>query len=155
GPDPGGDDIPVDPLDVCPGAPAGDAGAPPVDGGPTPAFPPGNYCFSLNEGLMKLRPPADLEPGKTYTAKWPGLRGETSHRSAGLDVTFTVGDGPDHDPPKFKGLEKIEWDVGRTKDDCTGDQTDRFLFDLKPGNASDDFGTESLALLVFQSLGPD
>lgn len=143
GPDPGGEDIPVDPLPDCT----------PPEG--MDRFPPGNYCWSGSEGLLKLRPPEDLRAGSAYTVEWPGLRGLTASRGAGRTVTFTVGDGPDVESPKFAGLENVEWDVGRSKDECIDSEADRFLFDLTPGEASDDFGTESLALVVYETRGPN
>jgi hypothetical protein len=139
GPDPGGSEISVGFKD--------DSCANPLE--------PGSFCFNENEGHLVLRPPTDLEPGGAYTVTWPGLLGEnTTTRGNGGKVTFTVGDGPDVEPPKFRGLEKIFWDVDRERDECTEDQQDRFYFDLTPGPVSDDFGKELLALRVFQTKGP-
>ena len=148
GPDPGGSDIPIDPFfgGSCSTKASPDGGIP---------LPPGNVCFSKPESLLKLLPPADFEPGGAYTVEWPGLRGLTASRGGGANVTFTVGDGRDVQAPFFEGLQKIEWDVGREHDECTGSEQDRPYFDLSPGSATDDFGRALLKLVVFQTLGPN
>jgi hypothetical protein len=116
---------------------------------------PGSFCFNRSEGLLNLRPPADLAPGASYTVEWPKLRGTgTASRGEGRKVTFGVGDGPDLEAPRFRGLEKIFWDVDREWDECTSAEQDRFYFDLTPSAASDDFDTKLLALRVFQTKGP-
>jgi hypothetical protein len=140
GPDPGGSEITVGfrPEDTTCVAPL-----------------PGSFCFNAAEGLLNLRPPADLEPGRAYTVEWPRLRGVgTASRGNGDTVTFTVGDGPDLEAPHFDGLEKIFWDLDRDRDECTNSEQDRFYFDLTPGRVSDDSDTELLALRVFQTRGP-
>lgn len=136
GPNPGGSDIPIDPVPSC------------AD------LSPGNFCFSDSEALLKVMPPGDLAFGGTYTIKWPGLRGLTASKGRGKTVTFTVGSHADGAPPTFQGLKDVSWDVDRSKDDCTNQQVDRFAFDLVPGAATDDFGKELLTLVVDQTLGP-
>jgi hypothetical protein len=141
GPNPGGSDITV-------GFKADGACVDPL---------PGSFCFNKNEGLLNLRPPdtSPLEPDGSYTVEWPRLRGtSTTSRGDGKTVTFTVGDGPDLEPPKFDGLRKVFWDLDRERDECTDAEQDRFYFDLTPGRASDDFGIESLRLKIFQTRGP-
>jgi hypothetical protein len=140
GPDPGGADITV-------GFKADASCVSPPD--------PGSFCFNKAEGLLVLRPPTDLEPGRAYSIKWPGLIGHsTTTRGDGREVTFTVGDGPDVQAPNFRGLEKIFWDIDRERDECTDAEQDRFYFDLTPGPVSDDFAKDLLALRVFQTKGP-
>lgn len=140
GPDPGG-------LDITVGFKPDEACVSPTE--------PGSFCFNKNEGLLVLRPPADLEPGGRYTVEWPQLRGtSTASRGQGRKVTFEVGDGPDVQAPKFDGLVKAFWDLDRERDECTNAEQDRFYFDLTPGPVSDDFDTELLALRVFQTKGP-
>jgi len=112
--------------------------------------------FESNTGLVVARAPDLLVPGDDYEITWPKLRGiGTASKGDGRKVTFTVGDGPDLEFPSFGGLLSIEWDVSRNRDDCTDSQEERFAFDLEPGTAGDDFGTESLALSVFQTRGPN
>lgn len=137
GPNPGGSDIPIDPVPSC------------AD------LSPGNFCFSDSEALLKLMPPEDLVPGGNYTVKWPGLRGLTASKGRGKTVTFTVGADPDVTPPTFQGLQGVSWDIDRSKDDCTNQEVDRFAFDLTPGDATDDFGKDLLTLVVDQTLGPN
>lgn len=147
GPDPGGSEIPIDPFfgGSC------STSVSPDDGG----LPPGNVCYSDKESLLKLLPPGDLEPGGAYTVQWPGLRGLTAGRGGGAKITFTVGDGPDSQAPFFEGLEKIEWDVDRERDDCTDSEQDRPYFDLTPGSVDDDFGRDLLKLVIYQTHGPN
>lgn len=112
--------------------------------------------FSEDEGLLVTTPPSGLEPGERYVIKWPKLRGiGTASKGTGADVAFTVGTTEDVEPPSFEGLTSIQWDVRRTSDDCTNGIEERFVFDVTPGQASDDSGTESLALVVYQTKGGD
>jgi hypothetical protein len=116
---------------------------------------PGSFCFNRAEGLINLRPPADLEPGRGYTVEWPGLRGVgTASRGDGRTVTFAVGEGPDLLAPRFEGLTKVSWDLDRERDQCTEGEQDRFYFDLALSHVSDDFGVDLLSLRVFQTKGP-
>jgi hypothetical protein len=48
----------------------------------------------------------------------------------------------------------VAWDLERERNNCTDDLEDRFVFDLDLGPAADDGGRESLALMVFQTAGP-
>jgi hypothetical protein len=112
--------------------------------------------FSEDEGLLTATPPNGLTPGEHYVIKWPKLRGiGTASRGRGANVTFTVGHADDVEPPSFQGLTAIQWDVRRTSDDCTNGIEERFVFDVTPGSASDDSGTESLAVVVYQTQGGD
>ena len=112
--------------------------------------------FNRDEGLLGVEPPNALVPGEHYVIKWPKLRGiGTASRGRGADVAFTVGTKEDIEAPSFEGLMDIGWDVRRARDDCTGSLEERFVFTVTPGKASDDSGTESLALVVFQTRGGD
>jgi hypothetical protein len=112
--------------------------------------------FSRDEGLLTVEPPNALIPGEHYVIKWPKLRGiGTASKGRGADVAFTVGTEEDLAAPSFEGLVDIGWDVRRASDDCTSSLEERFVFDVTPGRASDDSGTESLALIVFQTQGGD
>jgi hypothetical protein len=112
--------------------------------------------FSEDEGLLTTTPPNGLTPGAHYVVKWPKLRGiGTASKGTGADVAFTVGTTDDTEPPSFEGLTAIQWDVRRESDDCTNGIEERFVFDVTPGKASDDSGTGSLALVVYQTKGGD
>lgn len=110
--------------------------------------------FDASEGLLTVTPQA-LSSGTQYTIHWPKLAGiGTASRGKGADVTFVVASSADQSSPTFTGLSSIDWDVRRYRDECTDSLEDRFAFDLWPGDASDDFPTEDLALIVFQTKGP-
>jgi len=112
--------------------------------------------WSPATGLLTVTPPEGLAPGDEYTMEWPRLRGlGTASLGRGLSATFTVGAGPDEAPPRFDGLDRVEWDLERERDDCTESLEERFVFDLLPGDAGDDFPRELLVLHVFQTRGPD
>jgi hypothetical protein len=111
--------------------------------------------FDETQGLLSVTPVVPLVPGDTYVVAWPGLRGiDSASRGKGETVTFTAGDGPDDSAPVFDGLMRVSWDAQRERDDCTSSLEDRFAFDLEAGKATDDSGTESLALVIFQTKGP-
>jgi hypothetical protein len=101
-------------------------------------------------------PPEGLEPNANYVIQWPGLHGTgTTSVGIGKDVEFTVSSEADDTSPEFGGLTALEWDVGRYRDDCTDTMVERFQFDLRVGNATDDANAENLALIVFQTRGPN
>ncbi len=111
--------------------------------------------FDETQGLLSVTPVVPLVAGDTYEIAWPGLRGiDTASRGKGETVTLTASAVVDRAAPIFDGLRSITWDVRRERDDCTGSLEDRFAFDLTPGQATDDAGTESLELVVFQTKGP-
>jgi hypothetical protein len=115
-----------------------------------------NPEFDAAEGLLSIKPPDGLIAGDDYTVIWPALRGVgTASKGNGATVTFHVGGGPDTEAPTFDGLVDISWDVSREHDECTGNFEDRFAFDVVPGKAHDDFGTDNLQLVVQQSHGGD
>lgn len=110
--------------------------------------------FDSAEGLLSVTPPNGLVPGGHYVIAWPKLRGiGTASLGRGLNASFTVTSAEDTASPSFEGLRAIDWDVRRAQDDCTGTIEQRFVFDVTPGHASDDLGTELLALLVLQTRG--
>lgn len=116
---------------------------------------PGEISFDPAEAILTFKPDAPLEPGQTYTAHWPELRGiATASKGTGKDVTFTVGQGPDSAAPVFDGLTGVDWDVQRERDSCTNSIAERFVFDLDLSTASDDSGRDALGLVVFQTSGP-
>jgi hypothetical protein len=110
--------------------------------------------FNTNEGLLSVTPPEPLEPDATYEVVWPRLRGVgTASLGRGRTVSFTAGAAPDRELPRFSGLQSIDWRVDREHDDCTESLEERFVFEVEPGDASDDGGRESLLLRVFQTRG--
>jgi hypothetical protein len=111
--------------------------------------------WSSATGLLTVNPPEGLVAGDEYTIAWPRLRGiGTASLGRGRQATFTVGSGADTAPPRFEGLQGVEWDVDRERDDCTDSLEERFIFDLTAGSASDDFPGDLLTLRVFQTSGP-
>src|SRR5262249_10471849 len=108
--------------------------------------------FNEAEGLLQLKHPDGLVAGDMYILSWPALRGiGTASLGASARIEFTVGDGEDTSAPDFDGLDRLTWDVDHVRDDCTGSLEERFVFEAWPGQAHDDFGEESLALVVFQT----
>jgi len=110
--------------------------------------------FSSAESLLSATPDAPLSEGN-YTLEWPALRGVSS-TSVGLGkkIHFAVGATTDDAPPIFEGVTGISWDLSRDRDPCTDREHDRFVFRLDLGSASDDAGTELLAMHVFQTKDP-
>lgn len=110
--------------------------------------------FDATEGMLKVTPEPALTAGDEYVVRWPRLRGFSSaNLGRGADVRFTVGTTTDVDPPEFIGVVDLDWTLEREKDECTDSLETRYLFDLKLAPASDDGGTESLTLLLFQTRG--
>lgn len=105
------------------------------------------------QSLLVATPAAPLELGAHHLT-WPGLRGRTSGLGLGRELDFTVGELDDEAAPQFAGLVGIDWDLSRERDPCLDRLDDRFVFRLNAGAASDDAGTEPLALLVFQTRDP-
>jgi len=117
---------------------------------------PGQACWSENEGLLSFVPPTPLVAGETYEVVWPKLRGiATATVGRGATVSFVAGAAEDAASPQFEGLVSIDWDIDREHDECTDSLEERFLFELEPGEASDDGGRESLLMLVYQTRGPN
>jgi hypothetical protein len=105
------------------------------------------------ESMLRALPRAELDAGRHELA-WPALRGVATNRGLGVTVEFVVGETPDEEAPRFSGLDGIEWDLQREQDPCIDSQLDRFWFDLGIGSASDDLGTDLLAVVVFETRGP-
>jgi hypothetical protein len=111
--------------------------------------------FDANEGLLTIQPPAPLVPNDSYKIRWPALRGiATATLGKGADVQFTAGPTDDADPPTFAGVRSMDWDVDRETDECTDSPEDRYVFDIKLDEPSDDGGRDLLTLVVFQTVGP-
>ena len=112
--------------------------------------------FDDTQGQLQVTPPEPLVANDSYVISWPALRGiDTATLGSSEVVHFTAGSGADTAAPEFEGLTHISWDVRRERDTCTDDIENRFSFDLTPGTATDDFGTASLAIVVFQTKGPN
>jgi hypothetical protein len=110
--------------------------------------------FDDSQGLLQATP-GSLSPGADYVVSWPALKGVgTASLGSSAKIAFTAGSGPDTETPSFTGLANLDWDVARRHDACTGSTEERFVFDVTPGPAEDDFGLDELALVVFQTRGP-
>ena len=95
-----------------------------------------------------------LDPNTRYTLAWPALRGlSTAGHGSTKTVSFSTGDALDAMPPAFEGITRLDWDLVHPRDECTDDLEPRLRFDFAFGSASDDGGTESLELLLFQTKG--
>jgi hypothetical protein len=111
--------------------------------------------FDPAEVSLRVTPPDGLVPGADHVVTWPKLHGTgTTSLGSGARVSFGVSEDPDETAADFDGLDHVEWDVKRHRDDCTDSTEERFAFDLRVGRASDDSGAENLALVVFQTRGP-
>lgn len=112
--------------------------------------------FDASESMLSFTPSGPLRPNTKYEIDWPGLRGPNSTAvGSALDVHFTTGAGTDGGPPRFDGVTGIEFDVSHARDECTNSVEDRYRFTLHLADASDDGGRDALALLVFQTSGPN
>jgi hypothetical protein len=112
--------------------------------------------FDAAEVALHVMPPEGLESSSNYVIQWPGLHGTgTTSLGTGKDVEFTVSSETDDAAPEFDGLTGLEWDVGRYRDDCADTMVERFQFDLRVGHADDDANSKNLALIVFQTRGPN
>lgn len=121
-----------------------------ANGAPLPVTPE----FDASERRLFLRN-APLEPATSYTLTWPALRGLSSAgHGLGKTITFTTGTQGDLDSPEFTGIRRLDWDLEQVRDECTDDLEQRFRFDFELGEANDDGGAGSLALLLFQTRGP-
>ena len=102
-----------------------------------------------------MTPTAPLDPNSVYEIRWPALRGlNAAAPGLGGKARFTTGASDDVALPTFAGVTGLTWDFGRTRDECTDDLVDRFVFDIDLGPASDDGGTSGLTLMLFQTAGP-
>lgn len=109
--------------------------------------------FDASERRLFVRD-AGLQPDTSYSLAWPALRGLSSAgHGVGRTVAFSTGARSDLEPPEFGGIRKLEWDLTQVRDGCTDDLEPRFRFDFQLGDASDDGGSDSLALLLFQTRG--
>lgn len=107
------------------------------------------------DSMLRATPEQPLESGH-FDLVWPGLRGASSSGGLGRgrSVGFTVGAAADVTPPVFEGLSGISWDLARDRDPCLDRLDDRFVFELRLGQASDDSGSSLLSLLVFETKDP-
>jgi hypothetical protein len=113
-----------------------------------------DVIYDEAENTLRTVPRAPLEPG-AYTIEWPALRGVGTGRGRARTVTFEVDGGDDVSPPSFEGLTAIEWDLSREEDPCTDALSDRLVFELTFGTASDDRDTSLLQALVFATERPE
>jgi hypothetical protein len=107
------------------------------------------------DSMLRAAPDQPLASGH-FDLIWPGLRGVSGSGGVGRgrSVGFTVGNEEDAAPPVFEGLSKISWDLARDRDPCLDRLDDRFVFELRVGQASDDSGVALLSLLVFETQDP-
>jgi methionine-rich copper-binding protein CopC len=106
-----------------------------------------------SENTLHATPLSPLEAG-SYVLEWPALRGVGTGRGRALSVSFEVDGSNDVDTPSFQGLRAVSWDLSREDDPCTDALTDRLVFELSFGNASDDRDTALLQTLVFETERP-
>ncbi len=112
-------------------------------------------AFDSTEGLLSVMPPEPLEAGASYELRWPAIRGlNAAAPGNGGTAHFTVGSGPDEQPPTFGGVTGIAWDVERLNNECTDAIEERMVFDIDLGVADDDGGRGQLTLLLYQTAGP-
>jgi hypothetical protein len=113
-----------------------------------------NARFDASERRLIVDAP-ELEANTEYTLAWPALRGlTTAGHGSSKTISFTTGAENDSGPPTFAGISQLEWDWVHPRDECTDDLEPRMRFSFRFGPAVDDGGTESLALLLFQTQGP-
>lgn len=107
------------------------------------------------DSMLRATPVQPLAAGP-HEVVWPGLRGVSASGGVGRGRTtdFNVSGLADATPPSFAGLSAVEWDLARDRDPCLDRLDDRFVFQLRVGPGSDDAGTESLSLLVFETHDP-
>lgn len=111
--------------------------------------------FDANEGLLSVVPKMPLVAGDKYKISWPALRGlTTAALGTSAEVTFESGSLEDTEAPRFDGARGLAWDIERYDDDCTDAPEDRYRFDVSIGDATDDGPRDMLALVVFQTSGP-
>jgi len=106
--------------------------------------------YDVAESMLRALPRDELVAGR-HEVRWPGLRGVATSRGLGRTVEFSVGTARDEEAPRFSGLRNIDWDLLREHDECTDSQTDRFIFELGVGSATDDAPPELLAVVVFET----
>ena len=111
--------------------------------------------WSRAEQFLQVTPTEPLLANSEYTIRWPSLRGINA-AAPGLDgkAKFQTGAIIDVAPPVFDGVTGLTWDLEHANDECTDEQIERYVFDLRLGAASDDGGTSGLTLLLFQTQGP-
>lgn len=116
---------------------------------------PVTVTYDEADSLLRAAPEQPLSEG-TLHVNWPELRGLGSGGiGRGSQTTFSVQAGADAAAPTFAGLTGIDWDLSRDRDPCLDRLEDRFVFQLQLGAATEDTGTPSLALLVFQTQDPE
>ncbi len=108
--------------------------------------------FNSSEGLLSLDPAGFLKPGMQYVVEWPALRGiRSASRGKSLKVNFSVSNQSDSAPPEFSGIEGVHYRLERDQDGCAETVQDRFVFELKLGQPSDETSNQDLSLVVFQT----
>ncbi len=108
--------------------------------------------FNPSEGLLSLDPAGFLKLGMQYVVEWPALRGiGSASRGKSLKVNFSVGNQSDNAPPDFPGIESVHYRLERDQDGCAETVQDRFVFELKLGQPSDETSNQDLTLVVFQT----
>jgi hypothetical protein len=111
--------------------------------------------WDSTEQLLSVTPTDLLEAGKYYEIRWPALRGlNAAAPGVGGTAGFTTALTSDTEAPSFPGVTGLSWDLVREQDDCVDELTERFVFDIDLGEATDDGGADGLTLLLFQTSGP-
>jgi hypothetical protein len=116
---------------------------------------PVTLAYDDADSMLRATPDQPLASGH-FNIVWPGLRGVsgTGGVGRGRSLGFTVGSAEDGASPVFEGLSEISWDLARDRDPCLDRLDDRFVFQLKVGQVSDDSGAALLSLLVFETQEP-
>jgi MYXO-CTERM domain-containing protein len=123
-----------------------------TEGAPVPVA----VDFDSTQALLSYTPGGSLLPNTRFEIQWPPLHGLNSATvGSAFKVHFTTGASVDGAPPEFDGLTRISFDVSHARDECTDSVEDRYRFRLGLSDASDDGGRDALALLVFQTSGPN
>lgn len=112
-------------------------------------------AFETTESTLGAMPDEPLTPSTSYVLRWPALSdADETALGEGREVAFTTGAGSAAGPPMFQGIESIAWDAEKARDDCVGSSIERYVFDLRVGEWSDEGGPGTLEALVFLSEGP-
>jgi hypothetical protein len=113
-----------------------------------------SVLYDEAQSMLRVSPEEPLVAGFHQVA-WPGLRSVSRGGvGRGSTIGFFVDDAVDTMPPRFSGLQSIDWDLSRDRDPCLDGLSDRFVFELELGEVDDDGGLELLSVLVFETVDP-